>query len=352
MSEKRPSPIRALKDPARILILNQNWLGDVLFSTPAIRAIRRRFPKSHLSCLAPKRVSDALLRNPHLNETLSYDERAALLTLFEPLRVWAMLRKRRFDAVILFHRSRSKAFLAMAAGIRLRVGFARGGRDWLLTEAIAPPEGRPHKIDAFLHLLKEAGIPSDGRWPELVPSKADEAGLNALLASRGVSADEPLAVVHAGGNWELKRWPPEYFSRWIDLFRRAKKWKIVLCGTASEEMLARSIAEKFTDGGVVSVCGKTSLGELAALMKRARIVLSNDSGPIHVAAAQRAPILGLFGPTSPRETGPVSEGPVRILWKDVGCRVPCYFRSCNKRACMEFLTPEEVLERSEELLAL
>ena len=87
-------------------------------------------------------------------------------------------------------------------------------------------------------------------------------------------------------------------------------------------------------------------------MKRARFILSNDSGPIHVAASQRTRILGLYGPTSPKETGPVSKGPVRLLWLDVGCTVPCYFRSCDARACMDLLTPEEVLERAEELLAV
>jgi lipopolysaccharide heptosyltransferase II len=221
-----------------------------------------------------------------------------------------------------------------------------------LTHALEPPASPAHKIDAFLYLLSGVGIPAAGRAPELVPTSEERASLEARLSAAGVRPADALAVLHAGGNWALKRWPAGYFVRWIRLLRAKGPWKIVLCGTASEEALAREITGAFADGTVVSLCGGTSLGELAALMRRASLVVSNDSGPLHVAASQRARILGLYGPTSPRETGPVSEGPVRILWKDVGCQVPCYFRDCDHRACLDLLTPEEVFERTEELLAL
>jgi len=337
---------------SRILILNQNWLGDVLFSTPAIRAIRRRYPHAYIACLAPRRVSDALSHNPHLDEVLVYNERSMLVTLLEPLRILFALRKRRFDAIFFFHRSRSKAFLAMLAGIRSRIGFVRQGRSWLLTHAVPMPGEPMHKIDLFLHLLDRCGIPSAGRWPEMEATTEEEASLTRLLSVEGISVDRPYVVLHVGGNWELKRWPISHFIRWIELFLEKNDWKIVLCGSAGETSLAQQAVDAFSKGRVVSLCGRTTLGELTALMKHARLVLSNDSGPIHVAVSQRTRTLGLFGPTSPKETGPVSEGPVRVLWKDVGCRVPCYFRSCSGRACMELLSPEEVYERAEELLAL
>ncbi len=337
---------------SRILILNQNWIGDVLFSTPAIRALRRRYPQAYIACLAPRRVSEVLSHNPHLDEVLVYNERSMLVTLFEPLRVLFTLRKRRFDAVFFFHRSRSKAFLAMLAGIRSRFGFARGGRGWLLTHAVPLPETPVHKIDLFLYLLERFGIPSAGRWPEIEATAEEESSLVRLLSLEGVSIDRPYAVLHVGGNWELKRWPIGYFIRWTKLFLKNKDWKIVLCGSEGEKNLAQEVVDAFSGGNVISLCGRTTFGQLTALMKRASLVLSNDSGPIHVAVSQRARTLGLYGPTSPRETGPVSEGPMRVLWKDVGCHVPCYFRACSGRACMELLTPEEVYERAEELLAL
>jgi heptosyltransferase II len=332
-------------------VLSQNWLGDALFSTPALRALRARFPQAYIACLAPRRVHEALSHNPHLNEVIAYDERASLVSLFEPLRVWSLLKRRGFDTAIFFHRSRSKAFLARVAGIRRRIGYARGGRGWLLTQAVPVPDRPLHKIDAFLYLLDKAGIPSAGRHLEVEPTPQEEASAAKLLSAEGVDIAEDYAVVHAGGNWDLKRWPAAHFARWISLFlSKNPGWKIVLCGSASEKELARDILERAGHKDAVSICGKTGLGELAALLRHARFVLSNDSGPIHVAAAQRTRILGLYGPTSSVETGPVSAAPVRVLWKDVGCRVPCYFRSCDWRACMELLTPEHVLEQSEALL--
>ncbi len=339
-------------DRSRILILNQNWLGDVLFSTPAIRAIRKSYPNAHIACLAPKRAADALSHNPHLNEVLVYNERSMLVTLFEPFRVFWAMRSRRFDAIFFFHRSRSKAFLAMLAGIPERIGFTRGGRGWLLTRAVPVPEGPLHKIDLFLKLLEGSGIPSAGRWPEMEVKQEEEESLAKLLAKEGILADRDYAVLHVGGNWDLKRWPLEYFIRWTHLFlERNPEWKVVLCGSAGEKKLVQKMLDAFPKGNIVSLCGRTTLGQLAALMKRARLVLSNDSGPIHVAATQRTRTLGIFGPTSPVETGPVSEGPLSLLWKDVGCRVPCYFRSCKGRVCMELVTPEEAFEKAQELLS-
>jgi len=99
---------------------------------------------------------------------------------------------------------------------------------------------------------------------------------------------------------------------------------------------------------VVSLCGKTTLDVLARLLKGAEFLLSNDSGPIHLAASQKTKLIGLFGPTSPVLTGPVSDAPMSILWKDVGCEVPCYYRSCNYRVCMELVTPQEVFQKSME----
>ena len=347
-----PGPEEMKDTFSRILILNQNWLGDVLFSTPAIRALRQRYPQAHITCLAPRRVAEVLSHNPNLNEVLVYNERAMLVTLFEPLRILWMMRCRRFEAVFFFHRSRSKAFLAWLAGIPVRVGFSREGRGWLLTHPVAMPRGSLHKTDLFLYLLATLGISSAGRWPEMEATREEEKALNDLLLTEGISKEQSFVVLHVGGNWDLKRWPIEYFIRWTRLFLESRDWKVVLCGSAGEERLARQVLQAFPGGKVVSLCGRTKLGELAALMKRAKMVLSNDSGPIHVAASQRARTLGLFGPTSPMETGPISEGPLRVLWKDVGCQVPCYFRACNGRACMNFLTPEEVFERTQELLAL
>ncbi len=337
---------------SRILIVNVNWLGDVLFSTPAIRALRKHRPDAFLACLVPPRCRELLERNPHLNEVITLpDDTSFLRSAGGTLAAAFALGRRRFDTAVFFHRSRTKMWAARAAGIRERLGFERpGGVAALLTRTVPLPKAPLHRLDLFLALLGGLGVPSDGRRIEFVPGEGAAAELETLLASCGVRSDEPYAVVHPGGNWDLKRWPAGHFARWIRLFRERFGWKVVLCGTAPERGVVEAIRAEAGEGAV-SLCGRTSLGALALLLKRARFLLSNDSGPIHLAASQGARILTLFGPTSPELTGPVSEGRTLEIRKDVGCEVPCYFRSCDHRVCLDLVTPEEVLERTRELLA-
>ena len=153
---------------SRILIVNQNWLGDVLCSTPAIRAIRKKFPEAHLACLVALRCREVLADNPHLNEVIGYDDR---VSPFSPLRFFStvlQIRARRFDRVVFLHRSKTKAWIALLAGVRERVGYARPFRRKLLTRVFAEPVGPLHKIDVFLHLINEWGVPPDGRELDFV----------------------------------------------------------------------------------------------------------------------------------------------------------------------------------------
>jgi len=340
-----------LSERSRILVVNANWVGDVLFSTPAIRAIRKRYPQAHLACLVPSRAAAVLAGNPRLDEVIPTDDDTSGRSFFRSLGLARSLGRRKFDTVFLFHRSRTKARVARWAGIRERVGFAVPGRSGLLTKAVPLPPEETHRIDFYLSLVQGAGIQANGRKPEFFPAESASGSLDRLFAQHGMRRDEPYVVVHAGGNWDLKRWPAEHFARWIRLFRQNRPWKVLLCGTASEAELADRIRDGFAPSEVVSLSGKTSLDELALLLRGARLLVSNDSGPIHLAASQDTPIVALFGPTSPERTGPVSDGRILTLRKDVGCAVPCYFRACDWRACMELLTPEEVLERSLSLCA-
>lgn len=337
--------------PKRILIVNQNWMGDVLFSTPALRAVRKKFPESFIACLVPPRCEAVLRNNPHLNEVMLADDRAPFLSLWATARIVGAIRKRHFDKAIFFHRSKTKVLWTLLAGVPERTGYAGSAlRSRWLTRAVARPEKPPHKVDYFLNLIGRDGIAPDGRTLDFYPDPAAEARLRMLLKEEGVDPDSPYAVLHAGGNWELKRWPVASFVRWIGLFLKEFPWPVILCGTSAEEKISNAIRSPFPPGRVVSLSGKTSVDTLALLLKNARVVLSNDSGPIHLAASQNARIVGLFGPTDPALTGPVTSAPAVILRKDVGCELPCTFRACDHRVCMDWITPEEVFERTKELL--
>ncbi len=334
----------------RLLIVNVNWLGDVLFSTPAIRALRKHQPSATIACLVPSRCAPVLRNNPYLNEVIPYEDRRSMTAWPEYGRVIGELRKRHFDRAIFFHRSKTKVFLAALAGIQERIGYSALSRDRFLTRTYEAPLEKIHRIDYFLNLLENMGIPPDGRTLDFFPERGAEASLERLLQCRGVPQGASYVVVHPGGNWALKQWPADYFVEWIRLFLNRFPYRVVLCGTKREKGLSRQIESHFCEKEVISLCGETSLDVLAMLLRKARFLLSNDSGPVHLAASQETPILALFGPTSPGITGPVSKNRMILLRKDVGCEIPCYFRSCNYRVCMEWLKPQEVFEKTLELL--
>ena len=310
-------------------------MGDALFSTPALRALRKKFPEAFISCLIPRRCEDVLKRNPNLDELIVYNERTGFLSP-SFWRLAARLRALRFDRAILFHGSGTKSALMRLAKISSVLEYE-------------PPQGRIHKIDHFLNLLSRISVSPDGRTPDFYPDPAAEKALQALLATHGMDPAAPYVVVHAGGNWDLKRWPADYFKTWIRLFQNKFPWKVILCGTASEKKLCAEIVSGFDRKNVFSVCGETSLDMLAVLLKNSKFLLSNDSGPIHLASSQKTKIIGLFGPTDPAMTGPVSDAMVKILKADTGCEVPCYFSVCGDHACMKALTPERVFHETESL---
>ena len=334
----------------RILIVNVNWLGDVLFSTPSIRAIRKNYPKAFIACLAPPRCAGLLKNNPNINEIIETEDKIPFYSVPGHWSVISKLKRRRFDKAIFFHRSRTKAFWAWAAAIPERIGYQGLGRQKFLTRICAEPVTPVHKTDYFLKLLGELNISPDGREPDFFAAAGTEKELKRLFEDYGIPGDAPYVVVHAGGNWPLKRWPAGYFIQWIQLFLARYPWKVILCGTASEETLSREISGHFNNERVISFCGKTSIDALALLLKNSQLVITNDSGPIHIAASQGARIVGLFGPTSPELTGPIARGPALILKKDVGCEIPCYYRECDARLCMEWLRPEEVFKKTVEFL--
>ena len=335
--------------PNKILLFGQNWLGDVLFSTPAIRAVRKKYPGARIACLVPPRAEAVLKNNANVDEVIVYGDRISFFSALFWKTVFR-LRAARFDTALFFHRSKTRQWLACFAGIKNRWGFRYPGRKNLLTKAVDQPPDAKHRIDYFLHLVEALGIPPAGRLMDFNPDPKASVDLKKIFAQACISQNEPYIVVHAGGNWGLKRWPVEYFSQWIYYFLEKYPWRVILCGTRSEEDIARKILAQFPRGEVVSFCGKTSVDALALLLKDAKLLLSNDSGPIHLAASQKTKIVGVFGPTSAEYTGPVSDAPMKILQKDVGCQVPCYFESCDYRVCMDFLRPLEVFRQTQSLL--
>ena len=333
----------------KILIFTKNWLGDVLFELPAIQALRDNFPEAKITALAPERCQEILRPVPFLDEVKIFDERKSERSIFSKVRFVAWLRREKFDQVFLFHRSFTRVLLARLGGVPERIGYETSKRKSMLTKAVPVPRRPLHQVDYFLVLLKWAGLkvkfgaeyqffttPEEETEAERVPQEND-------LGTKG------FVAFHVGANWGPKRWPAAHFARLADLLIEKFDCKIVLTGSQEDELIAREIMEKIHSARIVSLCGKTSLGTLGALYRRAAFVVSSDSGPMHIASGVGAPVVALFGPTCPRLTGPRGTGKKVVLqYVPEGCSIPWKGKGLPPGGWMEGISPEAVLKKIEE----
>ncbi len=328
----------------KILIINVNWLGDVIFSTPAIRALRKHYPGAYISCLVVCRCEEVLKNNPFINEIIVYDEYGKHKSLFSKIKFIGYLRKKKFDVVYVLHPALRRAMIGYLAGISQRIGYSTKARAFLLTKAITPPEELIHKIDYFLYLLKKCAIAADNRECDFFINASDEEEAEKILLGAGIKKGEPYVVVNPGGNWLQKRWPVNNFAQVSDLLIENKGVKIIIAGGKKDIELAEEIFSCMRNSPYL-ITGKTNLHQLAAIMKKSRCVVSSDSGPLHISAAVGANTVAVFGPTSSRLTGPVGRGKIIILQKDAGCDIPCYQSECVENRCMKLISAREVYDK-------
>lgn len=327
----------------RILIIEVNWVGDILFTTPAIRAIRERYPKSFMATLVVPRCIEMLKDNPNIDEIIVFDEKGAHRGVFGKVSLILEIRRMGFDTVISFHRSMSRMLLAFLAGIPRRIGYYTRKRSWLLTDAVASLKAQPHRVEYFLDITRAVGIYTKNKNYEFFVPKESFTEADETLRQNGIDKDEEYFLINPGGNWLPKRWPKERYAQLCESLKRLYKKKIVITGAEKDILLADDII-RMSNNSAISICGKTTLKELAAIIRRAVLIISNDSGPMHIAVSQRAPTIALFGPTHPAITGPYGDGDYIVLHKWKGCEVPCYDLTCSDYRCMEAISVEDVLD--------
>ena len=334
----------------KILVFNVNWLGDVLFSTPAFKALRETYPKAHIACIVHPRAKEILEGNPNIDEIIIFDEKVKDKHLINKFKFISGLQKRKFDTVYLFHRSFTRLMLMVMASIPNRIGYKAKKRSSLfLTKRIPLPGANMHRVEYFLNILRACGIPCRDRNYEFFVDSQSRRKIKQMLDSAGLKERDLLVVLNPGGNWLLKRWVPEYFSELANALIRDFNAKIIISGSEKDVALAQSIAEKLEQKPLIA-CGKTTLKELGALIEASSLFVSGDSGPMHIAASLGVPVLALFGPTSPDITGPIGKGEIRIIHKDVGCQIPCYKVDCKDNRCMKAISVSDCLEAVKSIL--
>ncbi len=329
------------RDCRRILVVEVNWLGDVLFSTPFIKAVRKKFKNAYIACLTAPRTIEVLERNPHINEIILYDETEEHRSVLGKVRLILSLKKKKFDAAILLHRSFTKACIAYLAGIKIRIGYVTEKRRAILTYPIEPPEVPLHKVDYFLRIASSIGCDISDKNYEFFIAEKEKKYINKKLSEGGVGENDFVVLMNPGANWPPKRWSEENFARLSDLLIANYGVKVVISGAVKDRERAERIKELMKERAL-NLAGKTNLKQLGALAERANVVISGDTGPMHIAVAMKSNVIALFGPTSPALTGPYGSGNYKVIQKDVGCEIPCYEVECNNRKCMDAITVEDV----------
>jgi lipopolysaccharide heptosyltransferase II len=334
----------------RILIINVNWVGDVLFSTPFIRAVRQAHPDAFISCLLHPRCVEMLENNPRLNEIIIYDEELRHKSIIGKLKLIALLKRRKFDTAFILHRSFTKALIARLAGVKELIGYPTKKRSFLLTKAVEEPAGEIHKVEYFLDIARAAGIKPQNASYEFFIGDKDRRAAGQFLADNGVTGQDRLVVICPGGNWDPKRWPKENFASAADEIADKHHVKILISGSARETELGREIRALMKKDAVMA-CGRTTLRQLAAIFERSLLVIANDTGTMHLAVAMKAATIALFGPTSPVLTGPYGDGHYKVIQKNSKCEVPCYDYSCKDNSCMKEIAVDDVVVEAERMLA-
>lgn len=329
----------------RILVSRMRFIGDVVLTTPVLRSIRTAFPDAYLAYLGERESVSLLENNPCLNEIIPYDVHRP--AVFEQARVARLLRRKKFDlAIDLFGNPRS-ALLMYLSGARVRVGPERKGRGALYTVRVRDDGIPKSAIEFHYQSLRAAGIPVTPSKTELYLTPEERETGHRLVNEHRRSATgkgRPVVGIHPGATWPAKRWLPERFAELAE--RLIREGAVVVCtaGPREEETIA---AVRAAATIALPVLSMLPLRQLAAAIAAFDAYVTNDAGPMHIAAAVGTPTIGLFGPGEESIWFPYSaEQGHRALRKDVPCH-PCHLDFCNRAGdgfmeCMKLLTVNDV----------
>ena len=341
-------------DFTRTLILKPSSMGDIVQAMPVLTALREGRPEARVWWMAAKPFTGLLEDHPRLEGVIPFDRKrygqawwnpAAMRDLLGFLRD---LRRHEFTLVLDLQGLLRTGLFARLSGARDRVGFAaaRELAPLFYTERVAVPAPDMHSVDRYLLVARAVGLAAPKATDHLPVTPAARARARDMLAEAGLGRDEPFVVVGADARWATKLWPAERYARVIDRVRAETGGRAVLVGGPDGRAVAGRIGEAAAEAPL-DLVGRTTLKELVGLIAEARAMVTNDSGPMHVAAAVGTPTVAIFGPTNPDRTGPYGPGH-RVMTADVPCR-PCYKRQCvlggtEALACMTGVTADEVAE--------
>ncbi len=338
-----------MTDPVRrLLLIKPSSLGDIVHAMPTLAALRERFPQAEVTWLVKRQWA------PLVDVMAGVDQ---VCSVSEGLRGWLgrvpALRAAGFDLVVDLQGLFRSGAMAWSTGCDRRIGFAnaREGSPLFYTSRVAVPSVPMHAVDRYLLVAEALGAarPTQPQF-EFVDRSEDRQAVETMLARAGMVAQQPWVAMNVSARWETKRWPPQHFAEAADRLSQTHGLPVVLIGGPAERPESLAVTALMRTKAI-DLTGQTPVGLLPGLLRRATVLVTNDSGPMHIAAAVGTPVVALFGPTDPVRTGPYGKGHV-VLSHAVECR-PCFRRDCARAVPLECLTavgPESVVRAVEQQL--
>lgn len=321
----------------KILLIRLSSLGDIVLTTPAIRAIRLHHPNAYIAMLVAKQSSCILQHNPHLNEIIHFDRIARNKDTGEMYRILRILRKQKFSLSIDFQRKFRSEILMYLSGATERVG--KG----ILSTIRVPESGNKHATEHYFDLLHAAGIPAEDRQLEVFVHESERSKANQLFKHEGIIEGDLTIGLFPGAGWKLREWMPERFATIGDKLVTTFNAKVVIFGGPTDVDLVNHIVNTM-DEYAYNFAGKLNLRDLASCVEKCDLFISNDTGPMHIATAVGTPTVALFGPGNHIRFQPI--GDIHTLLRhDVPCS-PCkqFTGKCKNNICMKGITVDDVWE--------
>ncbi|MCX5885109.1 MAG: glycosyltransferase family 9 protein [Proteobacteria bacterium] len=352
--------------PSKILIIRLGSVGDVVRTLPALGSLRERFPSAYIAWLVEEKAKGILEGNPDLDRIILFPRKKLvkgfihpftfLPTLIDPLRFIRELRRMTFDLVLDFHGILKSGLISFLSGATHRVGFSRGfckELNYIFNNYhVNPKDKRLNRIEKNLALISALGIRTAEPDPIIPASEDDRRKIEAFFMQHMAGNHRPLVALHPGTSPDTpyKRWDEERYAKVADtLIEKYHVWVILTWGL-DERLTVEKIARQMKHAPLIA-CETENLRQLAEIFRRCSLYIGSDTGPMHIAAAVRTPVVALFGPTDHRVNAPSPRNRNIIVRKDLACS-PCREFRCASRECMEAVTPEEVLDAAIELLNL
>jgi lipopolysaccharide heptosyltransferase II len=352
----------------KVLLIRLRLIGDVVFTTPIPRAIKRVFPGAHLSYLVEEAAAPVIAHNPHIDERIVIRRGRGWQRIGDDLRLARRLRRARYDLVIDLHGGPRSSVLTWATGAPQRIGYDVQGRGWMYTRTVRRPrELRPrHSVMNQWDLLEAiAGWPVEAADPardavEMPEDPRAAQSIERRLAEAGIDSSHELIVAHVSAGNPFRRWPEPAFTELLTrLALGADRRRIIVSSGPSDrhaaDRIARAARERLGDAAsrIVDV-GEFDLGELRAVIGRSRLFVGGDTGPLHIAATTKTPVVGIYGPTLPARSAPWRDRTIAtesVELHGLACR-PCDQRACTPGdfRCLTLLKPEDVISAAERVL--